>query len=156
MLARTLVLFSLALAAGCSPPSTLETEVSDASEADLAAKEDSAHKNLTLAQQKAVLTQLNNICGDTWCDGDWSWSFKKIECKLDLASCTWTALIDPSVPVAKPVPVYWRSCKVTGVHSFRDLVTTTNGYQSLNQAYYDASTDCVIKIESKLPAYSPL
>jgi hypothetical protein len=54
------------------------------------------------------------------------------------------------------VPVYWRSCKVSGLHKYSDLVTTVNGYSSLNQSYYDASTDCVFKIEPKLPPYTPL
>jgi hypothetical protein len=133
---------------------TLESEVVAGS--DVEVKADSAHKDLSAAQKTAVLEQLNNICGDTWCDGDWSWSFKKVVCTLELGSCTWTALVTPSVPVAKPVPAYWRSCKVTGVHAFADLVTTLNGFQTLNQNYYDASTDCVFKIEAKLPPYTPL
>jgi hypothetical protein len=153
---RSLALVSLLFAA-CGGPAPLETEVSDATAADAEVKEDSAHKDLTAKQQKAVLLQLNNICGDTWCDGDWSWSFKSITCKLDLGTCTWTAMITPSVAVAKPVPVYWRSCKVSGLHKFADLVSTApNGYQSINQDYYDASTDCVFKIEPKLPSYTPL
>jgi len=140
-------------AAGCAG-APLSTEVSDSSAADLDAKEDTAHKNLTTTQQKAVLTQLNNICGDTWCDGDWIFDFKKIVCKLDLGTCSWTALIYPSVPATESI-YYWRSCKVSGVDKFSDLVTTTNGYQSLNQDYYMASTDCVQKIESHLPSYTP-
>jgi hypothetical protein len=148
-------LFALALAAGCAGSTTpLATEIADTSAAELDAKEDAAQKNLTTAQQKTVLTQLNNICGDTWCDGDWSFDFKKIVCKLDLGTCTWTALITPSVPATEKL-VLWRSCKVAGVHRFSDLVTTTNGYQSLNQDYYMASTDCVQKIESHLPTYTP-
>jgi hypothetical protein len=156
MLPARLLVVTL-LFAGCAAQPPLETEVAEASAADADVKEDAAHKDLTAKQQKAVLTQLNNICGDTWCDGDWEWNFKAITCKLDLGTCTWTALITPSVPVAKPVPAYWRSCKVSGVHKFADLVTTAaNGYQSLNQTYYDASTDCVFKIEPKLPSYTPL
>jgi hypothetical protein len=144
-------------AAGCAAQAPLQTEIADASEADLDAKEDSAHLNLSLADQKAVLFQLNQICGDTWCSGDWEFTFKKIVCKLDLGTCTWTAMIQPSVPVARPVPVYWRSCKVSGVHAFSDLVNTAaNGYQSVNWSYYEASTDCVFKIEPKLPTYTPL
>jgi hypothetical protein len=144
----------LLLLIGCSGGAPLESEVVDSDSLDT--KDDGAHKNLTTTQQKQALFQLNHICGDTWCDGDWSFDFKKIVCKLDLGTCTWTALIQPSVPVAKPVPVYWRSCKVSGLRSFSDLVTSTNGYQSLNQSYYDASTDCVFKIEPKLPTYTPL
>jgi hypothetical protein len=129
---------------------TLETEV-----VDVEVKADGAHKDLTVTEKTAVLQQLNDICGDTWCDGDWSWSFKKVACTLDVGSCTWTALITPSGPLPKPLPTWWRSCKVTGVHAFADLVTTLNGYQTLNQNYYDASTDCVFKIEAKLPVYTP-
>jgi hypothetical protein len=150
------VLIAFALA-GCAGSASLSTEVSDSSAAEVDAadaKADAAHRNLTTAQQKAVLTQLDNICGDTWCDGDWSFDFKKIVCKLDLGTCTWTALITPSVPATEKL-VFWRSCKVSGVHQFSDLVTTTNGYQSLNEDYYMASTDCVQKIESHLPTYTP-
>jgi hypothetical protein len=143
-------------AAGCGGAQSLSTEVAEANPADLDVKEDATHKNLTVAQRKQVLFQLNQICGDTWCDGDWEFDFKKIVCKLDLGTCTWTALITPSVPVPKPVPVYWRSCKVSGVHAFSDLVTTSGTYQSLNQSYYEASTDCVLNIEPKLPTYTPL
>jgi hypothetical protein len=157
---RTLVLFSV-VAAGCGAPS-LPTEVSDAAAvtdeaAALDAKEDRGPTDLTAAQRKVALFQLNQICGDTWCSGDWSFTFKKLTCKLQAGTCTWTALIQPSVPVAPPVPVYWRSCKISGLHSFADLVNTApNGYQSLNQDYYMASTDCVFKIEPKLPPYTPL
>src|SRR4051812_21532194 len=137
-------LIALALAAGCAGGAPLSTEIGDTTAAALDAKEDAAHENLTTPQQKAVLTQLDNICGDTWCSGDWSFDFKKIVCKLDLGTCTWTALITPSVPATEKL-VFWRSCKVAGVHQLSDLVTTINGYQSLNQDYYMASTDCVQK-----------
>ncbi|MDB4965455.1 MAG: hypothetical protein JWN44_1144 [Myxococcales bacterium] len=162
---RSLMLIAVATAsfglAGCGA-SPLATEVGDAAPVDettsaLDAKEDRGATDLTAAQRKAALFQLNQICGDTWCSGDWSFTFKKLTCKLDAGSCTWTALIEPSVPVAKPVPVYWRSCKVTGLRSFADLVSTApNGYQSINQTYYMASTDCVQQIEPKLPPYTPL
>ncbi len=151
-LVRLLLLSATFAAAACAAQSSpLETEVAVASPADVDAKEDSAHKDLTAKQKSEVLLQLNNICGDTWCDGDWWWTFKSITCKLDLDSCTWTAMIDPSVPAAGKVPVYWRSCKVTGLKKFSDLVTTTGGHQSINQTFYEASTDCVFKITPNLP-----
>jgi hypothetical protein len=154
-LTRTLLVPAL-LAGGCAAQTSPQGQVEDPSAETEAGITTTSH-DLTDAQKKAVLLQLNNICGDTWCDGDWSFTFEKIVCKLDVGTCTWTALIKPSVPVAKPVPVYWRSCKVSNLHSFTDLVTTAaNGYQSLNQSYYDASTDCVFAIEPKLPPYTPL
>lgn len=153
MTLRSLV-FGVALAGGCAGSASLQSDIAEATPAELDAKKDAAHQDLTATQEKAVLTQLNNICGDTWCDGDWTFDFKKLVCKLDLGSCTWTALITPSVPATEKL-VFWRSCKVTGVHAFADLVTTTNGYSSLDQDYYMASTECVQRIEAKLPTYTP-
>src|SRR5581483_2839692 len=83
-------LFAL-LVAGCGGSQPLTSEVVDAESADT--KEDAVHPNLTATQQKQVRTALDNICGDTWCDGDWNWTFEKVTCKLDLGTCTWTALV---------------------------------------------------------------
>ena len=155
ILRRSIVPFVPLFFAACGN-APLAEDVATATAA-LDAKADTAATDITAAQQKTVLRLLNNICGDTWCDGDWFFTFEKITCKLTAGTCTWTALIEPSVPVASPVPVYWRSCKVSGIHAFTDLVNTaSSGYQSLVSSFYDASTDCVWEIEPKLPPYTPL
>lgn len=107
--------------------------------------------DLSTAQAKIVRFQLDQVCGDTWCDGDFWFSFKKVVCHFGKGTCTITALIAP-VTDAHPVPVYWRSCKIAGLHAFTDLVDTApNGYQSLHWDFYEKMTDCTMKIVAKLP-----
>ena len=116
--------------------------------------DDKADANsLTTAQQKTSLFQLDQICGDTWCDGDWVFSFKKIVCHWSAGTCTITALIWPQTD-QHPVPVYWRSCKIAGLHHFSDVVdTASNGYQTLDPTIYDDMTTCTMKIVAKLPPF---
>lgn len=145
------VLLAAALAACADPIDDGDVTVTDDTSAPTL--DDKADANsLTTAQQKAALFQLNQICGDTWCDGDWNFEFKKIVCHWSAGTCTTTALIWPYTD-AHPVPVYWRSCKIAGLHHFTDLVdTAANGYQSIDQGFYDKMTTCTMKIAAKLPS----
>jgi hypothetical protein len=151
---RRLALLSLVLgAAACADTATSihDVEVSDATDADAADAGKADANDLPTAQEKAARFQLDQICGDTWCDGDYDFSFKKVVCHFGKGSCTVTMLIHPYTE-QKPVPVYWRSCKVGGLHAFEDLVDTApSGYQSIDQDFYDAMTDCTMKIVAKLP-----
>ena len=46
---------------------------------------------------------------------------------------------------------YWRSCKTAGFEGFSSLVNTaSSGYQSLDDDYYDALTECTTRIVSHL------
>ncbi len=107
--------------------------------------------DLSTTQAKTALRVIDNICGDTWCSGDYDFGFKKIVCHFSKGTCTVTMLIWPRQD-QRPIPVYWRSCKISGLHGFADLVDTApNGYQSINQDFYEPMTDCTMRITSKLP-----
>lgn len=107
---------------------------------------------LTQAQSKTVLKLIDNICGDTWCDGDYDFGFRKLTCTRAAHSCTLTLQVFPREGVPTTAPSYWRSCKTTGFRGFASLVATgPNGYQSLQQDYYAALTECIASIEAKLP-----
>jgi len=135
--------------ADVAPVDDAAVEVTDLAGAP--AIDDKADANdLSSAQQKTTLKAIDDICGDTWCEGDYDFAFKKLVCHWKAGTCTLTLMVWPRQD-AKPLPVYWRSCKVSRLHHFTDLVETTNGYSSLAPSYYDALTTCVDKITSKLP-----
>ncbi len=113
--------------------------------------EDLTKNALTAAQQKTALKLIDDICGDTWCDGDYNFGFRLISCAKAAHTCTLTLQAFPLPGVPASQKSYWRSCKTSGFTNFASLVTTApSGYQSLNQDYYDALTECIQHIEANL------
>lgn len=110
---------------------------------------------LSEPEQKVALKLIDDICGDTWCSGDYDFGFRRISCQTvnnaQSGTCTLTLQIFPREGVPSARRMYWRSCKTGGFSGFDSLVRTTNGYQSLQEDYYSALTDCIQALESRLP-----
>ncbi len=110
---------------------------------------------LSEPEQKVVLKLIDDICGDTWCSGDYDFGFRRISCQTGgnapSGTCTLTLQIFPREGVPSARRMYWRSCKTGGFSGFDSLVRITNGYQSLQQDYYSTLTDCIQALESRLP-----
>jgi hypothetical protein len=146
-----------ALAAGCtaevgesgSAPQ-LETEASLTAEA-------LSSNALTKKQASTVLQLIDDICGDSWCEGDHNFHFDRISCKQGCGgtragTCEVTFRIFPYDSDLETGPTYVRSCKTpgfTGVSSLVDIAS--NGYQSLHWDFYDALSACISEVESELP-----
>jgi hypothetical protein len=125
-------------------------EVSDSAAVD--EQSEALTKNaLTAAESKTALRLIDDICGDTWCDGDYDFGFRRLTCVKAAHTCTLTLQVFPREGVPSAARSYWRSCKTSGFTGFASLVSTTaSGYQSLQSDYYDALTECVSRIEAKL------
>jgi hypothetical protein len=106
---------------------------------------------LSAAQAKTVLRLIDDICGDTWCDGDYDFGFRRLSCSSALHTCTLTLQAFPVEGVTALHRSYWRSCKTPGFAGFSSLVDTApNGYQSLTEGYYDLLGECISRVESNL------
>lgn len=117
------------------------TAESDATEA---AKADAT--GLTPAQARQVLELLDSTCGDTWCEGDFNWQFKKLVCTFTQKRCTLTMLIDDREELS-----VWRSARITNVSSFNTLVR--NG--DLRPGFYDKVNRAITLIEDRLHETQP-
>jgi hypothetical protein len=138
----------MACSAGTSPA----VEVSDAAPTETHSVAEELAKNaLTPAQAKTTLKLIDDICGDTWCDGDYNFGFRRLTCSKAAHTCTLTLQVFPREGVVSSAKSYWRSCKTPGFSGFRSLVNTAaNGYQSLASDYYDGLTECMFHIENNL------
>jgi hypothetical protein len=106
---------------------------------------------LSAAQAKTTLKLIDDICGDTWCDGDYDFGFRRLTCAQSAHTCTLTLQVFPRDGVTSSARSYWRSCKTAGFAGFASLVNTaSSGYQSLQSDYYDALTECMFRIEANL------
>jgi hypothetical protein len=142
---------------GCSaevaevgPGRELEAEAAEAAEA-------LSSNALTKKQASTVLGLIDDICGDSWCEGDHNFHFDQIQCQrgcsgASTGTCQVTFRIFPYDSDLETGPTYVRSCKTPGFTGFSSLVdTAANGYQSLHWDYYDALSACISEVENELP-----
>ncbi|HTQ05430.1 MAG TPA: hypothetical protein VMI54_16315 [Polyangiaceae bacterium] len=140
---------ALAFAAlpACGTPPGNEAEAETATSADALAR-----NALTPAEEKTALALIDGICGDTWCDGDYDFRFDALRCGTASRSCALTLEILPREGVASAKGDYHRTCLTGDFDGFASLVDTApSGYQSLDQDYYFALTDCISTLEANLP-----
>jgi hypothetical protein len=111
---------------------------------------------LSRSESRTVLQLIDNICGDTWCEGDHNFSFDKIECRRGCStrpgSCKLTFRLHSYDTTIEAGPTFTRACRTPGFTGFDSLVHTIGEYQSLQPSYYDALTECIARVESTLPA----
>jgi hypothetical protein len=153
------LLIGCTLTFACSSGTGSDVEVSEASPVDTSDEASATgvesplqvENALTLAQSKTALKLIDDICGDTWCSGDYNFGFRLLRCNRAARSCTLTLQVFPREGVASKHPSYWRSCKTHGFHGFASLVNTSaSGYQSLTEDYYDALTECTSRVVSSI------
>jgi hypothetical protein len=111
---------------------------------------------LSSLEERVTLKLIDDICGDTWCEGDNNFAFRHLTCTkphgAHAGACKLDLQIIPREGVPSPRPSYNRSCTTPDFTGFESLVATApNGYQSLQPAYYDALTSCISSLEASLP-----
>lgn len=131
-------------------------DVSEPPEETTAGVEQPLAKNaLSNTEAATVLQLVDNICGDTWCSGDYNFSFDRIQCHAGCAarpgSCKLTFRMFSYDTNLETGPTFTRSCRTQEFTGFESLVKTLRGRQSLQPDYYDALTECIARVESHLP-----
>lgn len=105
--------------------------------------------DLTDRQEAVVLDLIDDICGDTWCEGDFAFDFRRFECEPAEGSCTLRLRI--ASWEKEPLEWQWRSRQITGFPRFWQMVeTSSTGYQSLDWEFYEAVSEAISKIEESV------
>jgi hypothetical protein len=79
------------------PPATATTTAAASATASApttaasAPEKSAAPASLTADQAKKVLESINELCGDTWCEGQFDWKFQALECKEGKCKLSFTA-----------------------------------------------------------------
>ena len=106
--------------------------------------------SLTATQERTVLKLIDDICGDTWCEGDHAFRFQRFSCDRRRASCT----LRLQLSSWSEEPRRWRtrSPRISGFPRYRDMVATgPGGGRSLQPAFYEAVGDAVRAAEATVP-----
>ena len=116
--------------------------------APLAGPADAAPPPLTVQQERVVLDLIDDICGDTWCEGDYAFDFQKFSCEQ--GSCSLRLRIAPYTDEA--LQWYRRTGQLEGFTAFDQMVVTSpSGYASLDPDFYAAVSDLVGRVEATVP-----
>ena len=128
-------------------------------------------QDLSPAQNRAIVVSLDNICGDTWCEGDYNWNFANLtcnfaakECRIELTLMEYIAdmttkdkkdylkriLTLPSVGYDKSgedyeYVTYTQSCPILGVKKVSDVYNAKEDEYS--ELVYDKVSDCISTME---------
>jgi hypothetical protein len=105
------------------------------------------------AENASILKAIDNICGDTWCEGDYSYRFDKVI--LDTARNSTRVLFTMSYPYETAIDEsalilkqsFDVSCEVKGYSSFATIMENND---QLNWDFYLGLTDCIQKLEGRL------
>lgn len=108
----------------------------------------SAASGLTTDQEHTVLRLVDDVCGDTWCEGDFSFQFRSFTCQQGRASCRLTVRI---APYSDDAPRWrTRSGTVRGFTTFDQMVRTSdNGGQSLQPDFSAAVGHVITGVEAR-------
>jgi hypothetical protein len=105
-------------------------------------------------EEKTVVKLIDDICGDTWCEGENNFAFERLICRNGAAdspnggTCTLKLRLIPHDDSSRS---HARTCTTSGFFGFESLVETAqSGYQSLDWDYYLALTECVQALEAAL------
>jgi len=120
---------------------------------------------LTKAQKTLILREIDSICGDTWCEGDFNFKFNSIRCDAHSQRCnihfeliesngSRPQLIKVSETaqfVSKVSNSHPASCTIKNLRKVEDIITSIRpGDGELNDAFYSALTDCISTLETKI------
>jgi hypothetical protein len=153
MLLRTLPLLSVPLViAACSG----STHSSDDGSEDALRRNDKIATDADLAH---VREEIDNVCGDSWCEGDYDWGFKRLTCSRSTASCQfefeaiytiWAyggdGLDDQEIGKLR----YPHTCEIKGIHERKDIVDDSGGSVTYADSFYDKVDECIAKHEETI------
>lgn len=106
---------------------------------------------LTSNQQQNILTVTDNICGDSWCEGDFDFSFNEVACDFEMGICSMDITLFSesyeqtykSLAYNPQVSEFNATCVIGGVDSYKSIIETHNGHDQLTLEFYEELSECI-------------
>ncbi|GEM_PF-739888 len=94
---------------------------------------------LSKSQKDITLKEVDIICADTWCSGDYNFKFVSIQCDDSKAICQLNYEMFVWDHDEAKLSL---NCKIRPVKKFSDMVVSSKGYHAINQNFYQQLTTC--------------
>lgn len=104
---------------------------------------------LKKGQKDIILKEIDLICGDTWCSGDYNFNFKSIQCDDTKAVCqiNYEMFIWEHDEAKLSL-----NCLIRPVKKFSDMVKKSGTYFSIQETFYEKISSC---LEINIIKYGP-
>ncbi len=101
----------------------------------------------TPEQNTTILRTIDNVCGDTWCEGDYNFKFITFSCEKEMSTCHLNFRFIKSEndedQILSPIQV----CHFKNIKSYDQVM---EGHHSLNGDFLDRISDCISNKESSV------
>lgn len=107
-----------------------------------------AERLFSARQEKRVLQAIDNICGDTWCEGDYNFRFNTFICDKKTNACelNFQFIVTNDDGVDEQFSAV-QVCRFENITQFSQLM---DGQWSLNDDFYQDVTECITDLESSV------
>jgi len=109
------------------------------------AAQDVRADDLSRREEKRALFAIDQICADTWCEGDYNFRFRDLICNFTLGSCVLKYQTSPW-PSREGQKVSWSNpftCVIRNISNFDQLITVRGRQDDLNSDPYEQITECI-------------
>ena len=101
--------------------------------------------NISFAQPQSnndlALELIDNICGDTWCEGDFNFEF--FEFKLDVEKAEAMVSFKLISEWGKEPKFFETDCTVNNINSMYDVIGSYRGRPELNNNFFEELSLCI-------------
>ena len=107
----------------------------------------SSKELFTAAQRKEVVRAIDDVCGDTWCEGDFNFQFNDFSCDKKTFACELNFQFIKSDNTVKGTFSPVQICRFENIKEFNQVMDTK---YSLADSFYEALTDCISEKEDHI------
>jgi hypothetical protein len=102
----------------------------------------------SLSQRQVILETIDKTCGDSWCEGDYDFSFKNFSCSNKTFVCELSfQFIKRDEETNAGTFSKMQYCHFKNIHDFNQIME--NEY-ALNSYFYESLTECITKKENTI------
>lgn len=106
-----------------------------------------AKNSLTRFEEAKALEAFDSICGDTWCGGDFNFSFNELDCNYETKSCVLSfeyiyEVYDYNLDEITQEQRVDVTCTILEVINFDSIISSSSRTGALTNKFYDEATDC--------------
>lgn len=106
-----------------------------------------SHDFLSPEERSEVVRSIDDVCGDTWCEGDYNFKFTNFLCNFKQKQCILSFYFiktdDQDVESYSPLQV----CRFKNIENINQI---RNNRFSLNVNFYDKISECIGILEEKI------
>lgn len=101
----------------------------------------------TKKQNEQVLREIDNICGDTWCEGEYNFEFINFSCKKSTLSCELDFKFVKIDERDNNIYSQIQSCEFENITKFTQLIDASG---DLTEVFYHNVSSCIHELEENV------